>query len=73
MTVVTGVFTATALTDTDELSVIIREFDGGQHAFGPVWWMPRGSTLPAVDDPCVVLIDTTGTGPPVVVAWTPAT
>lgn len=50
-----GEFLDTASAAGDDLKVRVFEWDGGEHAFGPVRWSPMGGALPEAGDEAVIV------------------
>jgi hypothetical protein len=55
---------------SDQVDVVLDDFDDGRQVFGPCAWMPRGDVMPTRGDPCLVVFS--DYGDPWVIAWTPA-
>jgi hypothetical protein len=64
-----GIFASAPPNVDTQVYVVLPEFDTTQK-WGPCPWMPRGATLPAVGDKCLVIFDNTDAA--WVVAWWPS-
>ena len=62
-----GEFLDSASSPGDDLKVRVFEWDGGEHAFGPVRWSPMGGALPEAGDEAVIVERDDGVWQ--VVAW----
>ena len=62
-----GEFLDSASSPGDDLKVRVFEWDGGEHAFGPVRWSPAGGVLPEAGDEAVIVERDDGVWQ--VVAW----